>query len=577
MMRMHNTRQRGRGGAGSAGSLRRGVIVALGLVAFLVAAPAASGAAKPTSGGSTPAEQLHPSSWPVGGGDAAGDRYQAHGPIRSGNVGRLVPRWVFTTHGDTSATPTVAGGVVYFPDFGGYLNAVDARTGALRWQRRVSSYDGVPGAISRTSPAVAGDLLVIGDNIGTYHTSGAHVSGIDRRTGDPVWSTQVDPHPAAVITGSPVVYGNSAYVGISSSEEGLSVTEPGYPCCTFRGSVISLDLATGAVNWQYHDIPAPLDHACAAANPPTGCGYSGAAIWSTPAIDPVHHAVVVGTGNNYTVPDGAEACEGRARATSTPDGLCTDPADRFESVIALDLTTGEPHWAHKVAGFDAWTALCIFAPAGVTWCPSPFGPDYDFGSGPNIYQTTVDGQLTAVVGIGQKSGIYWAMRGDTGATLWSTLVGPGSLFGGIQWGTATDGIRVYAPIANVNHEPYTLTPSGRTTSAGSWSALDARTGQLLWQTADPNPSVPFDVGPPTVTNDVVFAGSLSPTGDNMVALDARTGAILWRFACGGSVAGGPAVVGDTVYWGSGYARTSFIGTNGSNRFYAFTLPKDDPD
>lgn len=57
--------------------------------------------------------------------------------ITAANVAKLSPRWVFTTHGDVSATPTVAGGAVYFPDFGGYLNAVNARTGALIWQRQI--------------------------------------------------------------------------------------------------------------------------------------------------------------------------------------------------------------------------------------------------------------------------------------------------------------------------------------------------------------------------------------------------------------------------------------------------------
>jgi outer membrane protein assembly factor BamB len=62
--------------------------------------------------------------------------------VGRGNVGQLAPKWVFTTHGDVSATPTVADGVVYFPDFGGYLNAVNAKSGALIWQKRISGYDG---------------------------------------------------------------------------------------------------------------------------------------------------------------------------------------------------------------------------------------------------------------------------------------------------------------------------------------------------------------------------------------------------------------------------------------------------
>ena len=55
----------------------------------------------------------------------------------------------------------------------------------------------------------------------------------------------------------------------------------------------------------------------------------------------------------------------------------------------------------------------------------------------------------------------------------------------------------------------------------------------------------------------------------MFALDAATGAILWRFAAGGSVNSGPAVVRGMVFWGSGYS-TAAEGS-GNDRFYAFSL------
>jgi polyvinyl alcohol dehydrogenase (cytochrome) len=50
----------------------------------------------------------------------------------------------------------------------------------------------------------------------------------------------------------------------------------------------------------------------------------------------------------------------------------------------------------------------------------------------------------------------------------------------------------------------------------------------------------------------MYAGSNAGTGDNMYALDAATGTILWRFASGGAVISGAAIVGNSVYWGSGY-------------------------
>ncbi len=38
---------------------------------------------------------------------------------------------------------------------------------------------------------------------------------------------------------------------------------------------------------------------------------------------------------------------------------------------------------------------------------------------------------------------------DRGRILWKTRVGNGGLLGGVQWGAATDGKRVYAAVSDV--------------------------------------------------------------------------------------------------------------------------------
>jgi polyvinyl alcohol dehydrogenase (cytochrome) len=57
----------------------------------------------------------------------------------------------------------------------------------------------------------------------------------------------------------------------------------------------------------------------------------------------------------------------------------------------------------------------------------------------------------------------------------------------------------------------------------------------------------------------------------MIVLNAQTGAKLWSYAAGGSVAAGASIVGDTVYWGSGYANLGMPGFVGNNAFYAFSV------
>src|SRR4029077_6407575 len=117
------------------------------------------------------------------------------------NVKGLKPKWVFTTGGDVSATPTVDGDAVYFPDWSGNLFAVKKDSGRLIWSRKISDYDGVPGAISRVSPAVDHDQLIIGDILSSKEVhNGANVISVDRETGALRWITQVETHPAAIIT-----------------------------------------------------------------------------------------------------------------------------------------------------------------------------------------------------------------------------------------------------------------------------------------------------------------------------------------------------------------------------------------
>ncbi|MEV5706592.1 PQQ-binding-like beta-propeller repeat protein [Actinoallomurus sp. NPDC052274] len=148
--------------------------------------------------------------------------------------------------------------------------------------------------------------------------------------------------------------------------------------------------------------------------------------------------------------------------------------------------------------------------------------------------------------------------------LWSAAPAPGGQQGGIQWGSATDGRRVFTAESNSLNVKYKV-PDGRTIDYGSWSALDAATGKLLWQVADPSKG--HDKAPLTYANGVLYGGS---TSGHMYAMDAATGKILWDYKGVGSSMAGPAVVNGFVYWGNGY--TASWATEGS-MFYAFALPK----
>jgi polyvinyl alcohol dehydrogenase (cytochrome) len=286
--------------------------------------------------------------------------------------------------------------------------------------------------------------------------------------------------------------------------------------------VVALDAATGRLLWKSYTVPE---------------GYTGGAVWgSTPAVDPRSNLLYVATGNNYTVPAGV--CRSPGQTGCAPP-LAEDHAD---SILALDRRTGDIAWFRGTLSSDVTTSVCMAAPCG---------PDFDFGSGPNLFRLRSGRWL---VGVGQKSGLYWALEPETGAVVWHTQVGPGGAFGGIEWGSATDGKRIYVAVANFSGETYEITSAdGRTstTSGGSWAALDPETGRILWQTADPQQAADF--GYVSSANGVMYGGSSAASGATMFALDGATGRVLWSFASGSPVISGAAIVEGHVYWGSGYA------------------------
>lgn len=478
--------------------------------------------------------------WPMAGQNIQNTRSAAHErTIGLNNVSQLAPRWSLDTDGEVTATPTVADGVVYVPDFGGTLWAVDATTGKAKWHRKVSEYSGVPNDASRTSPAYWQGMLVIGQGTQvTNNPSGAFVLGIKAADGAPLWRTQVESDPTAIITASPVIDGGVVYVGVSSRAEALKDVP------TYRGSVVALDAKTGKMLWKTYMVPE---------------GYTGGSVWgNTPVVDHQTGLLYVTTGNNFSVPEGV------CRSTKQQNCKPGSPANHVDSFVALNLKTGKIAWTRGTLSADMSTNF-----------NHNDGPDYDFGSGPSLFTTTIDGHPRTLLGAGQKSGVYWALDPKTGKVVWHTQVGPGSLLGGVLWGTAADGKRIYVSIGNLNKEsiPVNAAAGQTTTTGGIWAAVDAATGKVLWRTADPQQAM--DTVAMSEANGVVYAGSLAGSGNTMYALDASTGAIKWSFASGGSVVSGAAIVDGTVYWGSGY-HTKGLGLSydGSNqKLYAFGVPK----
>jgi polyvinyl alcohol dehydrogenase (cytochrome) len=473
--------------------------------------------------------------------------------ISPSNVARLGPKWIFTTGGDVSATPAVDARRVYVPDWKGNLYAVDRKTGAQIWSTKIADATGVPNDLARATPAVAGTRIVVGTQ-GVFG-GGGNLLAYDARTGALIWKTKLENHPFTIVTQSATVSDGVVYIGVASNEEAVAAT-PGYPCCSFRGSMLAVDLSTGAILWKTYMVPA---------------GYTGGAIWgSSPAVDTKRGQVYVATGNNYSVPPSTLLCVAAAGSDVAAIKACIPADNLVDAVVALDLKTGRVNWTTAALPYDAWTVSCIPFLGDGSNCPQPAGPDYDFGQAPALFSVRGPGKQKELVGAGQKSGQYWALDPDTGAVKWVSQAGPGGTAGGLQWGSAVDDQRIYTANSNSNAKPTTV--RGNTVNIGVWSALDKATGALLWQQTTPTGRTGglfgTTSGPVTTANGVVFGCSLDVLG-YMYALDAATGTILWEFASGGSCLSGAAISNGELYWGSGYS--NFGGGTVNNKLYAFEI------
>ena len=474
-----------------------------------------------------------------GWGGAGNARYQTaeHAGLTSAEVPRLRLKWAFGFP-DTSVTwaqATVAGGRVYIGSQASIVYSLDAASGCVHWAF------GAKGGV-RTAITVSPNRSTASGYAIYFADTQSNAYALDAQTGRQLWVRKVETHPRSRVTGSPTFFENRLYVPVSSYEE-VQSDDPEYACCTFRGSVVALDIETGDVVWKTYTIadqPRPRGTSTAGV---TLYGPSGNAIWSSPTIDPARRLVYVATGNGYSDPP---------QATSN-------------AVLAMELDTGALRWVSQTLPKDVYIAGCPPASANPN-CPNDVGPDLDFGNSPVLTKTS-DGREILV--IGQKSGDGWALDPDArGAVLWQYRAGGGGLLGGMEWGSAADNEHVYFPVSDL------FTPE-----PGGLHAVKLATGERAWYT--PPQTLMCAEGPGcngaqpgavAVIPGAVFAGSYD---GGVRAYSTTDGTILWAFdtnrdfetvngvgAKGGSIsAGGPTVAGGLLLVPSGYG--SFGGRAGN--------------
>ena len=490
--------------------------------------------------------------WTAWGGTSANTRFQDGQDARlsAADVPRLRLKWAFAFPGDLQSygQATLAGGRIFVGSWGGKVYSLDASTGCVHW-----FFDAGAGVRSALAVAQVGTRTVA-----FFGDMAANVFALDASTGQLIWRTKVDDFHVARVSGSPTFHDGRLYVPVASGEEGAAAV-PTYECCRFRGSLVSLDAATGKQVWKTFMVEEPKPTRRNAAGAQLW-GPSGVPVWATPAVDARRGALYVTTGNNYSDPT-------------------TSLSDAF---VALDLASGKILWSRQMTTSDAYTAACRLPDK--TNCAVSNGPDLDFGASP-ILVTLAGGRRLLVAG--QKSGVVHALDPDAqGEILWQTRIGRGGTMGGVQWGSATDGTNIYVALSDIGRLmlTYSTSTDADPKQGGGMFALRLTDGERMWYTPPPGCGArtrcsPAQSAAVSALPGVAFSGSVD---GHMRAYSAVDGSIIWDFDTireyetvnrvpgrGGSIDGpGPVIGGGMVFVNSGYPTAG--GTPG-NVLLAFSV------
>ena len=516
-----------------------------------------------------PPIQETPTDWRSVGFDSNSSRFQKNPGLKAADVPKLKVKWSFAMAG--GSMPTVIGDWLFITNRTGKLYALDAKTGCVHWV-----YEGLS---ARTTPMIvksaispSGWATFVGERTRIVHA-------IDAQSGKEIWkSAQLEANPVSGITGTPVVSGDQLFVPITSSEE-PAARQLTYRCCSFRGSLVALDLASGKIQWKTFVITEPLHDTHKNSAGVMMQGPAGGAIWSAPTADAKRGLVYVATGDSYT----------------------DEPTKGDDAIVAIEMKTGKIRWSTQVTEKDNFIMGCENH-SNLPNCPTPVGPDYDFGASPILFDLPGGKQ---VVLSGQKSGIAYGMDPDSGKLVWKTAVGSGSALGGIEWGMAADDKRLFVAISDVINlfgevpglPPVTDDKLGP--AKPGLYALNPANGKFLWSAPAPKADCHYagdrsrdyakgaciraQSQAPSVMPGAVFSGTMDGW---FRAYDPASGKIIWAFSTtaqtydtvnqvkgqpGGNIDGmGPAIAGGMVYTMSGFQGAANTGGNPMNVLLAFS-------
>jgi len=358
--------------------------------------------------------------------------------ISPANVDDLELKWSLAIPGATEmrSQPVAADGMLFVGTANGDVFAIDQDSGCIQW--RFAAESSIRSSLNLDTTSDGKATLFFADDLGTVYA-------ITANHGRLRWKKSLRWFPVSVISGSLAFHDDRLFVPMSTFETALAGLDS-YPCCRSHGGVAALDATNGSEIWQYHTTRQASKSGTTSAGTDIW-GPSGAAVWTTPAIDVERGLLYIGTAQNMSPP-----------ATHNSD-----------SVIALDMESGNEKWVFQALAGDVWNVACHLGGAN---CPEKAGPDFDFGG---AIALTQDAGGKDMIIAGQKSGHVYALDpNNKGVVLWKQRLSMGTSNGGIHWGVATSRDAVWVTVADPprQREGYVPRPGVH--------ALKLSDGELIW-------------------------------------------------------------------------------------------------
>jgi alcohol dehydrogenase (cytochrome c) len=515
--------------------------------------------------------------------------------INRTNVSRLKMVWTrgLIGPGNQEGTPLVHDGVMFIPNPGDNILAVDATTGDLIWEYRRKLPEGVRPKTNRTL-AMWGDLIL-------NSSSDNFVYALDARTGALVWETRVlDANKRAPTSGGPIVANGKLITGRQCQPDA------GRDSCV----VTAHDAKTGKELWRFHTIPGPGEP-----------GYESwgdvpmeqrwhVGTWMTPSYDAELNLIYVGT--SVTIPAPKFTLGGNDKQHLYHN--CT---------LALNADTGKIVWYYQHI-VDHWDLDHPFERILVDTVVAPRASEVRW-----INPRVRAGERRKVItGIPGKTGVVYTLDRQTGEFLWARPTVMQNVISNIDGATGAVVVNPEVVFTKINDERFVCPGSsgGKNWPAGAYSPLTnamympmqnmCMTATTTVDTRDPSKvygitmKQEFSIGADKVgtvwsisteTGQTMWkyeqrAGMLSlvATGGGLVfggdsngrfkALDDKSGALLWEAIVGSPASGYPisyavggkqyiaAIVGPSLEANSTRGLTPELKTGIAPNIFVFALP-----